>query len=110
MPQAARIVSKTIPPLTLQKLRKFIREQKWKSASSPAYANAPHSYIIAFWYPGPDSRFDNKTPWKWFADLIREHGTYRSWRGHRYRYLLLDGYAFWTDFPALNKARQDTLD
>jgi hypothetical protein len=101
-------VSEQIPASILQKLRKFIREAKWKTASSPAYRSAPHSYVIAFWFK--EETHDGKTAWKWFADLIRDYGEYRTWRGHRYKYLILDGHCFWVDFPALNKAKADTLD
>ena len=90
-----------IPPDTLRKIRTTIRTATWKQASSPQYRDAPHSYLI--W-------FGHTTVWKWFAAKIRKHGTYRTWRGHKYKYLLLDGDAFWIDWPALNKARADTLD
>jgi len=99
-----------VPKETLRKLRKFIREARWKTASSPAYRDAPHAYVIAFWYPDPQANFDNKTPWKWFGDLIREHGEYKTWKGHKYKYLTVDKKVFWVDFPALNCADANTLD
>jgi len=55
----------TIPTVTLRKLRALIRSSKWKTASSAAYRNAPHCYIIAFWFPADTktAAFDDKTPW-----------------------------------------------
>jgi hypothetical protein len=35
---------------------------------------------------------------------------YRTWRGHKYKYLVLDGQAFWLDWPCVNKADVNTLD
>jgi hypothetical protein len=90
-----------IPDKTLTKLRRTIKESPWKTATSPRYKNAPHSYII--WFNGV-------TTWRWFAGRIRKHGQYRTWRGHKYKYLLLDGEAFWLDWPALNRAKANTLD
>lgn len=99
-----------LPSGTLEKLRTLIKKAPWKTASSPAYRNAPHSYIIAFWYPEPHRNFENKTPWKWFSDLIRVHGEYKTWKGHKYKYLTVGREVFWVDFPALNRASADTLD
>jgi len=86
---------------TRTRLRLIIKEAKWKKASSPRYKTAPHSYIIAH-NCGPE--------WKWFYEQIRNHGTYRTWHGHRYKYLILDRYCYWVDWPALNRAKADTLD
>jgi hypothetical protein len=91
----------TIPDRTLTKLRAVIKESPWKTATSARYKDAPHSYIIFF---------NGKTVWKWFAGRIRKHGVYRTWKGYKYKYLLVDGEAFWLDWPALNKAAADTLD
>jgi hypothetical protein len=99
-----------IPPETLKKLRALIRKSPWRTASSPRYRNAPHCYIIAFWFPDKDPAFDDKTPWKWVADLIREYGASRTWRGHRYKYLFVDDECLWVDWPALNRAKASTLD
>src|SRR5882672_3823833 len=85
----------------LNRIRRIIAEAKWEKARSAAYANAPHQYIICF-RSGPE--------WKVFADAIRTHGVYRTWKGHRYKYLILDGKCHWVDFPALNRADVTTLD
>jgi hypothetical protein len=106
---AREIVSK-IPNATLKKLRSLIRKSPWRTASSPRYRDARHSYLIAFWFPDKDPAFDDKTQWKWFADLIRERGEYKSWRGRKYKYLTVGKEVFWVDFPALNRAKADTLD
>ncbi len=90
-----------IPRATLEKLRTLIKKSPWKAASSPQYKNAKHSYLIFFWA---------KRPWKFFAHKVRKFGVYRAWRGHKFKYLLLDGECFWVDWPALNRAKQSTLD
>lgn len=82
-------------------LRKIIVEANWETARSLRYATAPHQYIICF-RSGPE--------WKVFADAIRTHGVYRTWKGHRYKYLILDRKCYWVDFPALNRADDSTLD
>lgn len=97
--EAPRSLSKS----QILRLRKFIRKTKWKQASSPRYADAPHAYVVFFDCAAPAT-------WKWFAAQIRKHGVWRTWRAHRYRYLLLDGEAFWIDWPCLNCARTSTLD
>jgi hypothetical protein len=83
------------------RLRKIIVDANWQSARSARYADAPHQYIIAH-RSGPE--------WKVFADAIRMHGVYRTWKGHRYKYLILDNRCYWVDFPALNRAYVNTLD
>lgn len=91
-------------PLTLDRkrdLQKIIREVTWKTASSARYKDAPHAYIICF-RSGPE--------WKVFADAIRDCGEYRTWHGYRYKYLQIDSFVYWVDFPALNRAKADTLD
>jgi hypothetical protein len=90
-----------LPSATLEKLRTLIRASPWKTASSPRYKNSPHSYIIFF---------NGKRAWKFFAHKIRKFGAYRTWKGHRYKYLLVDDECFWIDWPALNRAKADTLD
>src|SRR6266853_5724677 len=77
------------PKLNLKKLRTLIRTCSWKNATSTKYKACPHSYVIFF---------DSKTKWLWFSKQIKRFGTYRSWKGHRYKYLLLDGDCFWVDW------------
>lgn len=91
----------TLTPEELLEVREIIRKAPWKTASSAAYRSAPHSYIIAQ-RSGPE--------WGRVADLIKRCGVYRTWRGHKYKYLIVDELAFWVDFPALNKALKSTLD
>jgi hypothetical protein len=86
---------------TRKRLRAIIRRARWKKATSAEFKNAPHSYIIAM-KSGPE--------WRYFANAIRKHGVYRSWHRKRFKYLVIDGYCYWTCFPALNRARSDTLD
>jgi hypothetical protein len=107
---AHKSVSNSIPASTLKKLRALIKKSPWRTASSPQYRNAPHSYIIAFWYTDNDKNYENKTAWKWFADVVSTYGEYRTWRGHKYKYLIVDRKCYWVDFPALNRAALDTLD
>ena len=98
----------TPQPLTSERkeqLRAIIRDAKWKTASSARYRTAPHSYIICF----KDSPAHHPG-WQFFDKAIRECGEYRTWKGHRYKYLIIDSFAYWVDFPALNRAKADTLD
>jgi hypothetical protein len=90
-----------IPQDVRAELRKVIREASWTKASSAAYKNSPHHYIIAM-RCGPE--------WRWFYGIIRDYGVYRTWHGHKYKYLVLDRKCYWVDFPALNRADVDTLD
>lgn len=92
------------PSLTIARaneLRKIIRDAPWKASTSDRYKTAPHQYIIAT-NSGPE--------WKFFADNIAKYGEVRSWRGHRYKYLVVDDYCYWVMFPVLNRALVDTLD
>jgi len=89
------------PKVNTKRLRAIIRGSNWKTAASAKYRTCPHSYLIFF---------DSKTKWLWFSKQIKRFGTYHHWRGHRYKYLLLDGECFWVDWPALNRAKVDTLD
>jgi len=89
------------PKFNLKKLRTLIRTCSWKNATSDRYKNSPHSYLIFF---------DNKTKWLWFSKQIKRFGTYRTWKGHKYKYLAVGDEVFWTDWPALNRAKADTLD
>ncbi len=87
MPQASRILPKPppLPPEILKKLRALVQASPWRKATSAPFRDAPHSYVIFFWA---------KRPWKFFAHKIRKYGVYRTWRGHRYKYLVLDNEVF----------------
>jgi hypothetical protein len=82
-------------------LRKIIREAHWKASTSSRYKTAPHQYIIAT---------DSGPEWKLFADNIATYGEMRSWRGHHFKYSIVDDYCYWVMFPVLNRALVDTLD
>jgi len=107
-----RYVSRQITPVERVKIRKIIREVKWKPATSAAYKDSPHSYIIA--YDFPLDRF-KMSAWKMFSTVIAQCGEYHEWtpkgsnQSYRYKYLVLDGYCYWVDFPALNRAKADTI-
>jgi hypothetical protein len=104
----SRYIPKTLDAATKSRLREIIRTEPWKPASSPQYKDAPHSYLIAYNYPVPETGVSR---WKFFADAIAQCGEYRTWKHRfRYKYLIIDGYCYWTDFPALNRAKADTLD
>jgi len=51
-----------------------------------------------------------KAEWDRFAELIRSCGVSRTWRGHGYRYLIINRKCYWVDWPALNCANVATLD
>lgn len=95
----------TPQPLTAdrkQRLRAIIRDAEWRTATSPEYKDAPHAYI---------RYFDTRRAWKTLDRAIAECGEYRTWKKrYRYKYLILDGYAYWTIWPVLNRAKADTLD
>jgi hypothetical protein len=82
-------------------LRQIIREAHWKASTSDSYKTAPHQYIIAT---------DSGPEWKLFADNIATCGEIRSWRGRRYKYLIVDDYCYWVIFSVLNRALADSLD
>lgn len=94
-------------PARRARLRDIIKSEPWKAASSARYADAPHTYLICFWYPKPAT---GVSLWKEFADAIKECGEYKTWKGYRYKYLQIDSYVYWVDFPALNRAKAETLD
>jgi hypothetical protein len=92
---------KSVTIARANELRKIIRDAAWKTSTSERYKTAPHQYIIAT-NSGPE--------WKFFADNIATYGEIRSWRGHRYKYLVVDEYCYWVMFPVLNRALVDSLD
>src|SRR5216684_6177923 len=94
-----RFVPRQMTTDEVSELRETIAKATWEVAKT--YKDAPHSYIIKF-RSGPE--------WGKFAGLIKHCGTYRTWKGHRYKYLVLDGKAYWVDWPALNRADAATLD
>jgi hypothetical protein len=85
----------------LKSIRAIIRAAKWKHSTSAEYRTAPHSYLIAQ-RCGPE--------FKVLADAVRAHGVYRTWRGNRTKYLILDGKCYWVMWPVLNRADAGTLD
>jgi hypothetical protein len=66
---------------------------------------APHRYVIKFRTLGI-----SKAEWDRFAKLIRSCGSCRTWRGHSYKYLIVDRKCYWVDWPALNCANVATPD
>src|SRR5260370_35566000 len=100
--QASRILPKSqpVPPEILKKLRALVRESPWRKATSAPYRDAPNSYVIFFWA---------KRPWKFFAHKIRKYGVYRTWRGHRYKNIVLANEVFWASLPALTEDKTAKL-
>ena len=88
-------------PSELDEVKSIILNSAWKHATSARYKDSPHKYIIDG-KVGPE--------WQVMADYIRKYGVWRSWHGHRYKYLIIDEYAYWVDWPALNQALENTLD
>ena len=89
------------PKVNIKKLRAIISGSNWRTATSAKYKTCPHSYL---------NFFDSKTKWLWFSRQIKRFGTYKIWKGHKYKYLTVGDEVFWTDWPALNRAKADTLD
>lgn len=90
-------------PLTVerrQKVRQCVARAKWKRSTSEEYKDAPHSYIRFF---------DVPKLWKFLADTIRDCGEFRTWKRQRYKYLILDGYCYWSMWPIVNRAKAETL-
>ena len=96
-----RIITRQITMDEVTELRSIIAAAPWKSSTSPEYKDAPHSYIIKH-TAGPG--------WERLADLIKHCGVYRTWRGNRMKYLILDGKCYWVMWPVLNRAEASTLD
>ena len=79
----------------LTKARAIIAQYPWKTATSPQYRDAPHSYIIR----GKCGR-----GWQELAELVWEYGVPRQWRGRTFTYLEVDGDVFWVMGKVLNRA------
>jgi len=99
-----RVVPTPLPVAKKDRLRAIIRDANWKSSTSDEYKDAPHSYIIYF----KDSKAHHPG-WKFFAECIRLHGTMRKWRKSQFKYLIVDSYAYWVCWPAVNRVKADTL-
>jgi hypothetical protein len=65
----------------------------------------PHSYPVLFQPKG-----FTKREWTRLSKLIRRCGQPRQWQGRRYKYLIVDGFCYWTMWPVLNRAKASTLD
>ena len=89
----------------VRELRTLIAKANWKPASSPEYKSAPHSYIVKMKRHGLTA-----AQWQRLADIIARSGTWRTWRGKRYRYLAIDRKVYWVMWPVLNRADAATLD
>jgi hypothetical protein len=101
-----KIIRRPITDNELKVLRDVISVAKWTPTTSANYKDCPHSYIIKF-KTGPE--------WDYFANLIKVCGEMRTWiapwgQKCRYRYLIIDGMAYWVDWPALNRAAASTLE
>jgi hypothetical protein len=99
-----RIIRRRLTPKETKQLRSIITKAQWKRSTSEEYRDAPHEYIVWF-----QPRGCTQKEWKRFAELIRECGEYREWRGSRFKYLLLGNWAYWTMWPVLNRAKRSTL-
>lgn len=95
-----RIITRPITPAEEAEARAIVAKVTWKQSTSEEYKTAPHSYIIKQKFP---------QEWDRLADLIKNCGVYRTWRGHRFKYLILDGYCYWSMWPVLNRAKSDTI-
>ncbi len=87
-----------------KRLRELIRSGlRWTRAKSARYATAPHEYIIWHWE-------DCRAAYVEIAALVRRYGRIGMWRGYKYRFLVLDGCAYWEDQPAMNRSNARNLE
>jgi DNA-binding XRE family transcriptional regulator len=81
----------------------------WKTVTAAEYDDCPHQYVTR----GVD-RGRSGIPAKQFdalAKLIKKHGTMRTWRGHRYRYLSQpDGMVYWNMAFIINRSLECSLE
>jgi hypothetical protein len=96
-----KVITRQITPDEVAEVRSIVAAAKWKFSTSEEYKDAPHSYIIKQ-SSGPE--------WDRLAFLIKHTGVYRTWRGNRMKYLVLDGKCYWIMWPVLNRAEASTLD
>jgi hypothetical protein len=89
----------------LKEVRDIIAKAQWRHSTSEEYREAPHSYIVQ-----DQPKGFTKREWTRFSKLISDCGEPRHWKGRRYIYLILDGFAYWTMWPILNRAKTNTLD
>lgn len=104
-----RYIYRPITTEELAEVRSIIASANWKQSTSEEYRTAPHAYIIDRRLQGPGSAAKPEH-WTRFADLIKNCGVFRTWRGHRMKYLIVDGMCYWLIWPVLNRADVATLD
>src|SRR6476620_6500996 len=75
---------------------------EWKKVSSREYKTAPHEWIKR---ERPHIRL-----WDELAKIIKAHGETREWRGGKYKYLLVGGYAYWCMWFIINRTYVAALD
>ena len=108
MKRRARIVTRPLTVKELETLRLVIAGAPWKATKPDGeYKACPHAWI--------DRRGCGAKRWDRFAALIRACGELRTWKAPwgdvcRYRYLVLDGKAYWAMWPVINRAEASTLD
>jgi hypothetical protein len=78
-------------------------ELPWRKTTSAQYKDCPHEYIIREWC-------NDVSVWDEFATLVKNHGTMRTWRNHRFRYLTFEGMIYWIDEPVLNRSLECSLE
>ena len=88
-------------PEELILLRELIERCAWKASTSARYRTAPHSYIV-------QERSGDE--WKSMSEAIDKFSTECGWRGHRFKYMVLDGQCYWQMGNIINKASESTLE
>jgi hypothetical protein len=86
-------------------VRGIIKRAQWTRSTAEMYRDAPHQYIVKFRPEG-----FTKRDWNRLCQFIRNCGERRTWRGQSYVYLIVDGFAYWSMWPIINRAKTSTLD
>jgi hypothetical protein len=88
----------------LAAVRKIIKKATWTHSTSERYKHTPHQYLVLF-----TPRGFTKREWTRLAKLVRRCGEPRTWHGQTYKYLVLDGFAYWVMWPIVNRAKASTV-
>lgn len=72
----------------MDRFKKFVDSNKWKSSTSARYKDAPHQYVLRF-------ELKDSKEFDWAVEYIKENGRQeRFWRAV-FTYLYLGDYKYW---------------
>jgi hypothetical protein len=83
----------------LKFLRQFIATRHWQFAKTYAMT-APHQYTVRKWKPDEQADFEA------FSQAITTCGKDEWWRNQKWRYLIVDGYKYWSIGDVINRAEE----